>query len=118
MHLRAACSLGKCPRALTARRMRALTDSIALVVQMTLRISTSKARKGTNSAQAFSHSWTIAGYRAAQASQNSRNRSIAAASVMQNLTGVRVFFLGAAGALPLGVAMLLAAIAGALLVAL
>ena len=38
--------------------------------------------------------------------------------IMQNLTGVRVFFLGAAGTLPLGVAMLFAAIAGALLVAL
>ncbi|MET7541732.1 DUF5372 family protein [Streptomyces sp. NPDC005507] len=32
--------------------MRALTDSIAFVEQMTLRISTSKERKGTNSAQA------------------------------------------------------------------
>jgi uncharacterized integral membrane protein len=38
--------------------------------------------------------------------------------IMQNLTGVRVFFLGAGGTLPLGVAMLFAAIAGALLVAL
>jgi hypothetical protein len=32
--------------------------------------------------------------------------------IMQHLTGVRVFFLGAAGTLPLGVAMLFAAIAG------
>jgi hypothetical protein len=31
--------------------MRALTLSIAFVLQITLRISTSKARKGTNSAQ-------------------------------------------------------------------
>jgi hypothetical protein len=31
-----------------------LTDSIALVEQTTLRISASKARNGTNSAQAFS----------------------------------------------------------------
>ncbi len=38
--------------------------------------------------------------------------------IMQHLTGVRVFFLGAAGTLPLGVAMLFAAIAGALSVAL
>jgi hypothetical protein len=30
-HVRAACSFGKCPRAFTARRMRALTDSIAFV---------------------------------------------------------------------------------------
>jgi uncharacterized integral membrane protein len=38
--------------------------------------------------------------------------------IRQHLTGVRVFFLGAAGTLPLGVAMLFAAIAEALLVAL
>jgi uncharacterized integral membrane protein len=38
--------------------------------------------------------------------------------ILQNATHVRVFFLGAAGTLPLGVAMLFAAIAGALLVAL
>jgi len=36
--LRAAASVGKCPRALTARRIRALIDSIALVVQMIVRI--------------------------------------------------------------------------------
>ena len=33
-HLRAACSVGKWPRALTARRSRALIDSIALVTGM------------------------------------------------------------------------------------
>jgi uncharacterized integral membrane protein len=38
--------------------------------------------------------------------------------ILQNPTRVSVFFLGAAGILPLGVAMLFAAIAGALLVAL
>ncbi len=38
-HFSAAASVGKCPRALTARRIRALIDSIAFVVQMTLRIS-------------------------------------------------------------------------------
>ena len=38
--------------------------------------------------------------------------------ILQNPTRVSVFFLGAAGSLPLGVAMLFAAIAGALLVAL
>src|SRR5436309_2868593 len=48
---------------------------------MTDLISESKARKGTNSAQAFSHSFTIAGYRASHASLNSANRSSAAASV-------------------------------------
>lgn len=58
----AAASLGKCPRARTALRMRALTDSIAFVEQMTLRISTSQERKGTNSAQAFSQSRMTAGY--------------------------------------------------------
>src|SRR5215472_18241473 len=35
-HLRAACSVGKWPRAFTARRSRALIDSIALAVQMTV----------------------------------------------------------------------------------
>jgi site-specific DNA recombinase len=59
--LSAACSLGKCPRALTERRKRALRLSMALVVAMTVRISRSKAKKGTNSAQACSHSRTIAG---------------------------------------------------------
>ena len=44
MHFNAAASLGKCPRARTALRMRALTLSIAFVLQMTLRISTSKDR--------------------------------------------------------------------------
>ncbi len=37
MHVRAACGFGKCPRARTALRIRALTDSIAFVEQMTLR---------------------------------------------------------------------------------
>ncbi|MBB4910637.1 hypothetical protein H4W32_001672 [Actinophytocola algeriensis] len=41
--------------------MRAFTDSIALVEQMTRRISGSNARKGTNSAQAWFQSRTIAG---------------------------------------------------------
>jgi hypothetical protein len=58
--------------------MRALTLSMALVEQITRRISTSNAR---NSAQALSHNRTIAGYRAPQTSANSANRSLAAASV-------------------------------------
>lgn len=61
--------------------MRAFTDSIAFVEQMTLRISTSKARNGTNSAQASDQSFTIAGYLPPQTSENSRNRSLAASSV-------------------------------------
>lgn len=80
-HFNAACSVGKWPRARTALRIRALTLSIAFVEQMTLRISTSKDKKGTNSAQAFSHSLTMAGYFLPQASANSRNRSVAASSV-------------------------------------
>ena len=60
-HFSAACSLGKWPRALTALRIRALTLSMALVVQITVLISLSKARNGTNSAHAFSHSLMIAG---------------------------------------------------------
>lgn len=54
--------VGKCPRARTARRMRAFTLSIALVEHTTRRISVSNARNGTNSAHAFSQSRTIAGY--------------------------------------------------------
>jgi hypothetical protein len=46
---------------LTALRSRALIDSMALVVQMAVLISRSKARNGTNSAQAFSQSRMIAG---------------------------------------------------------
>jgi hypothetical protein len=38
------------PRALTERRIRAFSDSIALVVQIRVRISVSKPRNGTNSA--------------------------------------------------------------------
>ncbi|PSL51519.1 hypothetical protein B0I31_12049 [Saccharothrix carnea] len=41
--------------------MRALTLSMALVEQITRRISVSKAGKGTNSAQALSQSRTMAG---------------------------------------------------------
>src|ERR1700716_531731 len=63
MHLRAACSCVKCPRALTARRMRALMLSIAFVVQITVRMSWSNRRNGTNSAQALVHSRMIAGSR-------------------------------------------------------
>ena len=37
-HFRAACSVGKCPRARTARRYRALSDSIALVEKITFPI--------------------------------------------------------------------------------
>jgi hypothetical protein len=78
--LSAACSVGKWPRALTARRMRALIDSIALAVQIIVRISVSKPRNGTNSAHAFSHRRMIAGYRASHFSPNSANRSSAACS--------------------------------------
>jgi uncharacterized integral membrane protein len=38
--------------------------------------------------------------------------------ILQNLAGTHVYFLGAAGSLPMGVAMLFAAVAGALLIAL
>jgi hypothetical protein len=58
--------------------MRALTLSIAFVEQMTLRISTSTARNGTNSAHASDHSFTIAGYLVPQAPANCMNRSVAA----------------------------------------
>ena len=38
--------------------------------------------------------------------------------ILQNLSGAQVYFLGATGTLPMGVAMLFAAVAGALLIAL
>jgi hypothetical protein len=41
--------------------MRALMDSMALVVQMMVRISVSKARNGVNSAQALVHNRMMAG---------------------------------------------------------
>ena len=53
--------MGKWPRALTERRNRAFSDSIAFVVVIIVRISRSKARNGVNSAQAFSHSLMMAG---------------------------------------------------------
>jgi hypothetical protein len=56
---------------------------------MTLRISTSKERKGTNSAQASDHSFTIAGYFRPQDSWNSPNRSVAASSLGAVQTGLR-----------------------------
>lgn len=61
MAMYAACSLGKCPQAFTTRQMRTLTMWIALVEQITRRSSGSKARKGTNSAHALSHTRTIVG---------------------------------------------------------
>src|SRR2546423_12128218 len=75
------CSLGKCPRALTARRRRALRLSMALVLQMIRRISTSKARNGTISGQALVHSLTIAGYLRSHLELNSANPSRAARSL-------------------------------------
>ena len=63
-HLRAACSVvtdRKWPRAFTARRSLAFMDSMAFVVQITVLISRSNRRNGTNSAQAFSQSFMMAG---------------------------------------------------------
>jgi hypothetical protein len=69
--------------------MRALMDSMALVVHTTRRISTSKFRNGTNSAHALFHSLTIAGYLRPQAASNSINRSRVASSVGAVYTGRR-----------------------------
>src|SRR5215469_1711520 len=79
-HLRAACSVGKWPLAFTARRSLAFIDSIAFVVQMTVLISRSNCRNGTNSAQAFSHSLIMAGYFFSHLALKSANASRAAAS--------------------------------------
>ena len=72
--------MGTWPRALTGRRNLALSDSIALVVQISVRISLSNRRKGTNSAQALSQSLTMAGYFPSQVPLNSANASSAADS--------------------------------------
>ena len=53
---------------------------MALVVQMILRISGSKARNGTISAQALVHSRMIAGYLRSHLLLNSANASRAACS--------------------------------------
>jgi hypothetical protein len=66
-----------------------LKITIALVVQISVRISLSKARNGTNSGQAFSHSLTMAGYFASQCPLNSVNASSAAASDGAVYTGLR-----------------------------
>src|SRR5919206_1454390 len=68
-----ACSLGKWPRALTARRNLALRLSMALVEHTMRRISTSKARNGTISAHALVHNRTMAGYLACHVAENSAN---------------------------------------------
>ncbi len=86
---RAAVSFGKWPRALTARRILALTDSIALVVQTMRRISVPKRRNGVNSSQAFTQSLTIAGYFLPHVSANSANLSRAAPSVAAVQMGLR-----------------------------
>lgn len=52
-HFSAACSPGKRPRALTARRVLALTDASAWVVRTTRRMSVSKRRNGMNSSHAL-----------------------------------------------------------------
>src|SRR2546425_11505515 len=77
----AAWSVGKWPRALTARRSRALRLSMALVEQMMRRISTSKPRNGTISAHELVQSRVMAGYLASHLVENSANASRAACSV-------------------------------------
>jgi hypothetical protein len=54
---------------------------MALVEQTTVRISASKARNGTNSAQALCQSRMIAGYLSPQVFANSSKRAFAACSV-------------------------------------
>jgi hypothetical protein len=51
---------------------------VAFVEQITLRIPRSKARKSTNSAQAWDRSLSAAGYFVSQVSLKSRNCSVAA----------------------------------------
>ena len=79
---------GKWPRALTERRNLALSDSIALVVQISVRISRSNRRKGTNSAQALSQSLTMAGYFASQVPLNAV-AGLAAAQASRGRTTAR-----------------------------
>jgi hypothetical protein len=77
-HLSAACSVGKCPLALTARRYRALRDSMAGALHSTLWISTSW--NGMNCSQALFHSRMIGGYRSCQAAAKASSAAVAAAS--------------------------------------
>src|ERR1700678_3005167 len=56
---------------------------------MTVRMTAANDKNGTNSAQAFSHTFTIAGYLASQVPANSARRSKAAASVGAVYTGLR-----------------------------
>src|SRR5437763_3760341 len=76
----AAASVGKWPRALTARRSRALRLSMALVLHTMRRISTSKRRNGTISAQALVHSRMMAGYLRSHFALNSAHASRAPCS--------------------------------------
>src|SRR5919108_1277765 len=62
-HLGAACSVGKWPRALTARRGRASRPSRALVVQTTVPLSRSKRKNGTNFSPGVPPRRTSAGWR-------------------------------------------------------
>lgn len=77
-HLIAAASFGKCPRARTTFLYRALIDSIALVVQITRRISTWYSRNGTNFAQELRQRCTIAGYLWPHSAASFSNRSFVA----------------------------------------
>lgn len=61
--------------------MRALTDSMAFVVQTTRRISVSNCGNGTNPAHEFSQRRTIAGYLVPQSSWKAGKRSSAAFAV-------------------------------------
>jgi hypothetical protein len=62
---------------------------MALVVQITALISRSNCRNGTNSAQAFSQSRVMAGYRFSHLPLNSANAPSAAASDGAVYTGLR-----------------------------
>jgi hypothetical protein len=80
-HFSAAVSAGKWPRALTALRIRALTDSMAFVVPITVRMWVWNCRNGTNSGHADYHSLMIAGYWWPHASVRATNASRAADSL-------------------------------------
>jgi hypothetical protein len=75
-HFNAAAFEWKWPRARAALWIRAFTLSIAFVLQMTSRISTSMDKRGTLSAQVSDHSVITAGYLVPRFSENSRNRAL------------------------------------------
>ena len=81
----AASSLRKCPRVLMILRNRALTLSIAFVVQITRRTAGGKAKNGITRSHARRQSAAIVGYRSPQ---DARSNSSSASRAVSALVAV------------------------------